>query len=515
VTRREAAHGPGASLFSLKGVMFSRRRLAWTLGLAIVALCLIVPLAGVGYLKHIHIHPDQQWSSGPLSTAHAFLEKDCQACHRKAFVAVRDEACLACHKTTASPQATLKLNASLKARGSPFVPRLVDDHAAHDRLLRGTPPPPTLGGKALILVGRAFIHPSDRWASCHLEHTRPAGPTAEADRPQRPTLVVTNDCADCHATLKSRLKDTTLIDTPDWGHHPAFRPLVTLAAGRRPQVERIALTAHPQERSGLVFSHRPHLDPTGGVARMSVQLGAARGYGGALACGSCHRPKPGGKDWLPIEMERDCAACHSLAFATGAGGAKLLPHGDVGKVMATLTAFYGGGGPPRATTADRRVPGAFRSSYAAPSASASAAFRAAFSTGGACYGCHAISWDGDGPMGVKVAPVHLATRFMPRGGFDHSTPAHRGQGRGAADCADCHKAGASDRASDVLMPDVAECATCHGQPKAKVAAAGSADCTECHSYHHPGQATPNGQDRLFEAIFTPPAAGPVRGMPGT
>ena len=73
------------------------------------------------------------------------------------------------------------LNASLKARGSPFIPRLVDDHATHDRLLRVLSMPVSLGGKVSTVVGGAFNHPNDRCASCHLEHTKPAGPIAEAD----------------------------------------------------------------------------------------------------------------------------------------------------------------------------------------------------------------------------------------------------------------------------------------------------------------------------------------------
>jgi hypothetical protein len=395
------------------------------------------------------------------------------------------------------------------------MPRLVDVHAAKDRLARGSPPAATLGGKAAALVGRAFNRPNDRCASCHLEHAK-----SGSARLQRPTLVVANDCAGCHAKLKMRLPDSTLIDTPDWNRHPAFRPEITLAPGPRPQVQRIALSAGPQERSGLVFSHRQHLDPTGGVARMGLQLGAARGYGGALACGSCHRPTPGGAQWQPIAMERDCGACHSLAFAAGGGPARLLPHGDPDKVMETLTAYYGGriigGGAP---DAGRRLPGAFRlqpaAPRAAPSGAAASLFRAAFSPGGACYGCHAISWDGGGPLGVQVTPVQLTNRFMPRGGFDHSTPAHGGQARGAAACADCHKAQTSDRTSDVMLPDIGKCASCHGQSKEKVAQAGSAECTVCHSYHDPGKATPTGQDRLFEALFAPARAGPPRGMPGS
>ena len=81
------------------------------------------------WLSHVRIHPDQQWSSGPLSKAHAFLEKDCQSCHQAKFVSVRDEACLTCHTANQSPADALKLNASLAQRGSPFIPRLISDHA--------------------------------------------------------------------------------------------------------------------------------------------------------------------------------------------------------------------------------------------------------------------------------------------------------------------------------------------------------------------------------------------------
>ena len=42
----------------------------------------------------------------------------------------------------------------------------------------------------------------------------------------------------------------------------------------------------------------------------------------------------------------------------------------------------------------------------------------------------------------------------------------------------------------MLIPDLAKCATCHGQPTTKIAAADDADCTTCHSFHKPGQATP-------------------------
>lgn len=518
VTKQEEAHHPTPSLFSLKASLFGRRRMAWTLGLTILALCLILPIAGATWFQHMQIHPDRQWSTGPLSKAHAFLEKDCQSCHEAKFVAVRDQACLTCHAAERTGADALRLNADLKRRGSPFIPRLIPDHAAHDRLLRAIPPAPTIRGKVKNAVGQMFNHPNDRCASCHLEHTGPPGKPVEADRPLKPALVVANSCAGCHGQLKSRLPSTTLLDTPDWSRHPDFRPLVTVSAeGAAPKAERIAISADPQEHSGLIFSHRQHLDPTGSVARMGVDLGAGKGYGGALTCISCHRPTPGGAEYQPIRMERDCAACHSLGFATAGGEIKLLPHGDPARVMQTLQTVQGGAGD-RGGEIARRLPGEFRPrtvvSRSATNASATGAFRQAFLPGGACYDCHKISWDGDGPMGVKVAPVHLATRFMPRGAFNHSVPAHRGEGLGAFACVDCHKAQASDRSDDVLMPGIAKCATCHGKTEHQTPAAAGGQCGDCHSYHRPGKATPTGQSRTFEAIFGPPEPGPPRGMPG-
>ena len=78
----ESSSGVPAGGVIAKARIFGRRRIAWTLGLGIVALCLLWPLAAFyGHFK-ARIDPDQQWSSGPLSSAHAFLEDDCQACHQ-------------------------------------------------------------------------------------------------------------------------------------------------------------------------------------------------------------------------------------------------------------------------------------------------------------------------------------------------------------------------------------------------------------------------------------------------
>mgnify|MGYP002133492589 CR=1 FL=1 len=134
--------------------------------------------------------------------------------------------------------------------------------------------------------------------------------------------------------------------------------------------------------------------------------------------------------------------------------------------------------------------GMLLASAAAFAAGGASAYRATFSKGGACFDCHTITWAGDT---VQMAPVKLTQRYMPRGAFDHSVPEHGGPGQskaGGYKCADCHKAATSERTADVLIPDLAKCASCHGKTEVQTKAADDADCTTCHSFHAPGKATP-------------------------
>jgi hypothetical protein len=498
VTREDDEAHLSPSIFSLQAKVFGRRKMAWTFGTAIVLICLLVPLfAALWFNQNAMIHPDQQWSTGPLSKAHAFLETDCKSCHQNAFVSVRDTACKSCH-LSGHEEGPMSL-ARARDKGSPFEPRLVVDHAPKDRLSKGTPLPDALPAKISTVFQRAIGHPTDRCASCHIEHTKAPGKPADPQAPltDKPTQVVVNDCQSCHTSLKARLGDTELADTPDWGRHPTFKPLIMTAAGPTPQFQRVALSAGPQERNGLTFPHRMHLDRTGGVARQAIELGAAAGYGKPLECQSCHKAK--GTGFEPIEMEKACGTCHSLAYSRNPDGSlKLLPHGELQKVVDTLSgrtlSAPGGSG--------RMRPGTIRPTMFA--ATGASAYRATFSPGGTCYDCHTISWDGDI---VKMAPVKLTPRYMPRGAFDHSIAEHGAIGKtgkqGAFKCADCHKAETSDRASDVLVPDLAKCTTCHGQPTTKIAAADDADCTTCHAFHKPGEVTPKpGQPPLQTLRWT-------------
>ena len=493
VLRHPEPHPAAPSLFSLRTSVFGRRRTAWVTGLTILLLCLVLPLAGGAWINHSRIHPDRQWSSGPLSKAHAFLEKDCQACHQQAFVAVRDTACLSCHQA-GDAAATARIDARVLREGSPFLPLLVSDHAQHDKLVSATPPPPTLKGKVVSIFQGAMNHPSDRCASCHLEHTsrpvdRNVSATADIVRPGKPALVVVTDCTGCHSRLKMRLPSTGLIDTPDWNRHPEFRPAVNLGFdGPQPRIERVSLAGPQLEANGLTFSHRLHMSATGGVARQGQVLGAARGYGSALTCQSCHRPEGGG--FKPIEMERDCGACHSLAFAQVGGALQTLRHHDMRDVAGLLRGALAPASPPKVDPA---------------------VLRRALAPGGLCVDCHTVR-PSAGLLGAEIAPVRLADRLLPWGDFNHGVPAHNGVGKGAAACADCHKAQVSDRANDLLIEGVATCKGCHGRTEHETTAAASGRCGECHSFHAPGQAPRTGQDRLFGVLGLPAGVKP-RGIP--
>jgi hypothetical protein len=495
VARKEEAAGPTAATFSLRASLFSRRRMAWTFGIAILALCLVIPFAARGIMDHLTIHPDRQWSTGPLSKAHAFLEQDCKACHAHAFVAVRDAACLSCHQAGRPEAIQARADARVSREGSPFLPLLVVDHAPHARLQRAMPPPPTIRGKVGGLFETAMNHPSDRCASCHREHTTaPPDPTvaktADILRSGKPALVVVSDCAGCHSRLKLRLPDTRLIDTPDWNRHPDFRPrVVTGFDGPQPHLERIALASRPAEANGLTFSHRIHMDPTGGVARQGFELGLTKGYGAALTCESCHRADGLG-GFKPIAMERDCGACHSLAFAQVGGQLKTLRHHDMRNIAGVLRGAQVPAGAPGVDPA---------------------VLRRAMQPGGLCVDCHTVRPSANA-FGGEIQPVQVAYRMLPAGDFNHAVPAHAGLGEGAAQCADCHKAKTSERSGDFLLEGIATCRACHGKTAHETPRFAGAQCAECHGYHSPGQAPRTGQDRLFTALGAPAGTKP-RGMP--
>lgn len=430
--------------FSLEGVLPGKRMTSWILAMVILLGFLAVPI-----ISHATRDPaskqgvigDASWNPGELSLAHHSLTDHCEACHVKAFVSVRDETCLSCHKD-------------------------VHDHADPMRLAaaRGHLP---LGQRFLWSVAHAFGKKGPgACQDCHVEHQGPA----RLDAPSQ------KFCADCHAQLKRNLPDTKLGDASDFGKlHPQFTAAVVTDPMTRGLTE-VSLGGTPHQDSGLAFSHSLHLDPRGGAARMAANIGAERGYGrGGLQCKDCHHATEDGVRFKPVQMERDCEGCHSLAYDKVGGIFRQLHHGDVDQLIADLSARdYHPGSP---VEADRRRPGQYAPgglysfNYSAP-AWHGLQLRGALSKDGICGECHRPTMI-NGKLGV--VPVTQPMRFMAHGWFDHA--AHKQE-----PCGSCHAAKTSNSSSDLLLPGIKTCRTCHlgeSAPKDKVASS----CAMCHGYH--------------------------------
>lgn len=431
--------------FALASVLPGKRAVAWTTLAIILIAFLAVPI-----YSHLTRPPekpdidkpgtvvmDASWSPGPLSAAHHALEKDCEACHVKAFVAVRDNACLACHKD-------------------------IGDHADHAELIaaRG---PMSWGAGFQRAVATVFHKPGPgACTDCHIEH-QGSGPMPAAQQ---------QFCADCHGTLDQRLKDTALGDASDFGKvHPQFAALIETASNRSKPV-RVSLDAHPKQWDGLHFPHAVHLDPRGGVARMASEIGAEHGYGRSLDCKDCHHPTADGTRFLPVNMERDCEACHSLVYDKVGSTYRTLRHGDIAQMRADLIAADRSGHRPIVT--GRRRPGEYARGglYYGNFAGGSGVVARAMSPEGVCGECH-IPTHAGGRLGVM--PVIQPARFLPHGWFSHAD--HKQE-----KCESCHAAKTSKTSADLLLPGIGKCRECHLGEDSRTAKVPSS-CVMCHSYH--------------------------------
>ena len=464
-----------AKAFSLAGVMPGKRLGAWTFAILMLFAFLIGPIWAWQSYRNVDerpegYHADQAWLSGPLSSAHASLKNDCQSCHVEPFVAVTDKACVGCHTGEHKAMSTAHANA-------PAAMLLAARH------------PPGVGEKVLAGFAKAFNKPQGRCVECHTEHEG-AGPMAAT--PQK-------FCADCHDGMSARLIDAgfkpTVADAADFGTvHPEFRPMVRPAPGAKP-VRALPGKGALTDFDGLKFPHDLHLQATGGVARMAASFRGRYDFGNKLECQNCHRVESDGVRVKPVEMERDCAMCHSLAFETVGGVTRTLRHGEPDQVVADLTAYYRSTPPSRPLPRggmQRRRPGNYAEGQvyniyfqevAVRPGRAEDAVRAVFSKGGACYDCHTIYAPQAG-TGWRVQAVDQRARFLMKGWFDHD--AHR-----ETDCADCHTAATGSKAAtDLLIPGLRQCRDCHvgegGARLVKVETATASPCAMCHEYHSDG-----------------------------
>lgn len=367
---------------------------------------------------------DVSWVSGEVMNSHKFFANDCAACHTKAFVMVEDAACTECH---------------------------TKQHGHIDKV--------KFPSKELT---------STRCATCHTDHQGP--------HPVRAAKQAL--CSDCHSDLDTKVEGMHLANVSDFAtNHPQFKPTVWQDPGKGIQ-KRISLDDNPLEVSNLKFPHKTHMN----VNRMR---NPTTGKNTQLECASCHVPEISGAYLEPVKMEEHCGDCHLLTFDSIAPK-RMVSHGKPEEIYRELAEFYsalalkGGVTDKAAPEIVRRRPGTplvneeeKKEALQWADFKTKKASRYLFSAS-QCGSCHEITPDQKNASGYSVEPVKVTQIWQPKSVFDH------GKHKDVA-CAECHAADTSMKSSDVLLPKIEGCQTCHGGEQATEKIPST--CISCHGFH--------------------------------
>ena len=408
-------------------------------------LSVALPAAAILWLAFYAIRSDRRaYSAGSLSSAHAVLTKQCAVCHvtQMGFFSekVADQKCLACH-----------------------------DGAIHHAMQEFTP----------------------SCAACHTDHRGAIRLAATSNA----------NCAQCHANLKARGASTNFARNIDSfeSNHPEF---AVLRAG------------HPDPGT-IQLNHFRHLQPN---------LLGPNGSGVQMVCTDCHRSAAGAKAAWPYEdpkvqdgtsskspaannvipgafasdspraymapatYARTCAACHTLQFDKRLPDS--VPHDTpdvihpfiVAKLQAYIAAHPADLRVPRDPSRDlpeKAIPTDYRLLTPPEWVAERTTEAEQLLWRKTCKQCHTLVFS-DGAALPKIAPSNITSRYMPHANFDHSQ-------HGLVGCVSCHAAAVtSQQSSDVLLPSIATCRSCHHSGNE----AAESRCFECHTYHDPTQRKP-------------------------
>jgi predicted CXXCH cytochrome family protein len=418
------------------------RTWSWLLALLAAFLFFLVPFT----LNLFHVTPETHlltraheqpkaaptgvWTSGAVSSPHRFFGAACETCHEIPFIPVRDQACLNCHDG-------------------------IESHAMEARF-----------------PGASFR--TNTCSDCHKEHMGN----------QSITLNNQRFCVSCHGVLVEKTKNTDLRDATDFAkNHPQFRPTVIVdsATGQMDRSRAIDETPPPVANTGLIFPHARHLR-AGGVrdpVRGNVQL----------TCEECHKPVGDGHSMTLPTFQETCHQCHQLKFDVHVPARELM-HGKPVEVFKQIGDIYdavamrGGYEEPEAPAIIRRRPGEVLTEPEKKAASDWAQAKTMeIANGrfgkGLCAACHVLTElpenEAAGGLTWDVKPVLLSNSYLPKASFTHEP--HRDVA-----CATCHaETKESMHSSDVLIPSVAVCQSCHGGEESHNRVPST--CVACHRFH--------------------------------
>ncbi len=331
--------------------------------------------------------------------------------------------------------------------------------------------------------GRAV---ADDCAACHTPWRSVSSGKCLDCHPQQPHGTFEKnapDCFSCHTEHRGATKLAAIGDATCLGCHAnlaehmrlprAQVASLTFANGRYPfeSIERITTfgdrhpeLAYPRDANTLRFNHKLHLAERG--------VFNATGRRQVLQCNDCHAlvTVKGNAEPGAIDFDAHCRSCHRLSFDARFPNAEVPHGGDPGIVYGFVVATYSGdrdilGKPPaevrRILTARKRV-----------SADQSAVVNAEQVLKTKCKLCHEIQRSG---LRLAATPPVILQQWLTHAKFAHGR--HR-----KIDCERCHEGSRQSAAtSDVLMPRLANCTTCHAKNANLTQAAST--CLTCHEYH--------------------------------
>ena len=293
-------------------------------------------------------------------------------------------------------------------------------------------------------------------ASCHDEHKGAV----------RLARVQEKDCTQCHANLKTNngmlrvANHVTGFNTD----HPEFA----------------MLRAKDSDPGTIAFNHATHLKGVQGP----------NGKRTVPECTDCHRTgveqstswRFAGVGFVPPPSTPDraymvaptyagtCAGCHDLRFDPNI--AVSAPHDKPEVVFAFLQKTYSEARLPAPARPARLIPASAHAGASTPNEHLAIAARLLW--GKTCKECHQLSF-AEGAALPTVAPSQITRVWLPKAKFNHES--HR-----SFTCESCHEAAKSQQTSEVLVPGIATCQSCHnGNPEK--AAKTENRCFECHDYH--------------------------------
>jgi hypothetical protein len=436
-------------------------------------LSVLLPLLVLGWLAWRGVSRDSRvYSSGRMSVAHAVLENHCAVCHvQKAgefSSKAADEACLGCH----------------------------DGPVHHENEVRAAVP---------------------NCATCHVEHRGRVNISAATNRA----------CAECHANLKvtgGALSVAAQVQTFEDGH-PEFAAVrqgakdpgtiklnhaIHMKAIRcGPNGPMVQLDCGDCHRPAAANGVWPYADAN--YLSKSVTYKDDAVLLPAMAALTPRGARDGREYMATPKYATACAGCHLLTFDkrfdVGAPHDKPeVVHAFLMKKFGEYIAAHPGElremqEPDRALTGNPPLPRA-QSLTTAQWVNEHTKVAEELLWKKTCAQCHALTgtqlqdtriarWDAASSGNAariasaeiasstaelplpEVAPAKITARWLPRATFDHD--AHRG-----FSCVGCHaKAWSSTETSDVLVPGIENCRTCHA-PGPEHA---ESRCFECHTYH--------------------------------